>query len=94
MAAGLLGLCSCASTPTGVQRELALYQVATNGFAQTHAVVPYLPAPANSLLEGVLAIAGAGLALWASHLHRSISDLQNGKSKPPAANPPGAGPAA
>ncbi len=96
-AVGLLVLSSCASTPNGIQRELVLYQAATNGLATAQAIGPYAPAPASQVLEGVLAIAGAGLALWASHLHRSVRALENGAGKgngngagagPPPVSPP------
>ena len=33
--------------------------------------------PAGGALEGILAIAGAALALWSTHLHRAVSALRN-----------------
>jgi hypothetical protein len=98
--AGLLGLCSCASTPEGLSREQQLYLSASNSLVSARAITPYLPAPANSVWEGFLAVAGAGLALWASHLHRSVAELKkNGNgtgtangtaapSPPPGPRPP------
>ncbi len=82
--AGLLALSSCASTPKGVEREQAVYLALSNGVVAGHAIAPYVPAPANTILEGVLAVGGALLAVWASHLHRTVRDLQNG-------GPPGNG---
>jgi hypothetical protein len=91
--AGLLALCSCASTPKGVEREQALYLCASNGLVSAHEITPYLPAPANSVWEGFLAVAGAGLAVWASHLHRSVAELKkngNGNGSTASAAPPAA----
>jgi len=79
--AGSLALSSCASTPKGVAREQALYNVATNAVTYLHQLAPSLPAPAGTLLEGVLAAGGALLALWATHLQRSVAELKNGHSK-------------
>ena len=89
--AGLLALSSCASTPQGVQREEALYLTASNAIATGHTIAPYLPAPANSVVEGLLAVGGALLAVWASHLHRSVRNLENGGTPPAPPAPPGPG---
>jgi hypothetical protein len=71
-------LSSCASTQKGLEREQALYLTASNGLVGLQSTVPYLPPPASGLLEGFLAIGGALMAVWATHLHRSMRDLQNG----------------
>ena len=76
--AGSLSLTSCAHTQAGLQREQAVYLVASNAHQTLQPLVPYAPPPANSILEGVLAAGGALLALWATHLHRSLNDLRNG----------------
>ena len=89
--AGLLFTASCASTEPGLQRETQLYLASSNATASLQHILPYVPPPANSLLEGILAVGGALLALWATHLHRSLTELRNGKSGPaPPASPPAA----
>jgi hypothetical protein len=86
---GLLSLTSCAHTEDGLARETQLYLTTSNATHQLRQVVPYVPPPANNILEGCLAVGGALLALWATHLHRSLNDVRNGKSAPPApASPP------
>ena len=58
--------------------------------ASLRQVVPYVPPPASGMLEGVLAVGGALLALWATHLQRSLADLRNGKPAPAATASPAA----
>ena len=88
---GLLSLTAGAHTQAGLQRETQLYLTTSNATQSLHQVVPYVPAPANTLLEGVLAAGGALLALWATHLHRSVTELRNGKPPPaPSPGPPSA----
>ena len=89
--AGSLSLTSCAHTEAGLQREQAVFLVASNAHQTLQQLVPYAPPPANSILEGVLAAGGALLALWATHLHRSLNDLRNGG--PQATNGQGPAPA-
>ncbi len=91
--AGSLLCVSCAHTQAGLQREQVLYVGTSNALTSLQHTVPYVPAPCNSVLEGVLALGGALLALWASHLHRSLNEVRNGK--PPstsASSGPPAGP--
>jgi hypothetical protein len=88
---GLLSTVSCAHTEPGLQREATLYLATSNAATSLQQILPYVPPPTNSLLEGVLAVGGALLALWATHLHRSLTELRNGKSgPPPPASPPAA----
>ncbi len=87
--AGCLTLTSCAHTEAGLARETQLYLAASNNLNSLKQIVPYVPPPANGILEGVLAVGGALLALWATHLHRSVNDLRNGGAQ--AKNGPGAG---
>ena len=90
--AGSLSLVSCATTEAGLQREQTLYLTTSNATHSLTQVLPYVPPPANSLLEGILAVGGALLALWATHLHRSLNEVRNGKSsQPPGPSPPPAG---
>ncbi len=86
---GCLTLTSCATTEPGLARETQLYLVTSNNLNSLKQLVPYVPPPANGLLEGVLAVGGALLALWATHLHRSVNEIRNGG--PPAKNGPGPG---
>ena len=86
--AGSLTLTSCSSTEAGLARETQLYLVASNNVHNLKQLVPYVPPPVNGLLEGVLAVGGALLALWATHLHRSLNEIRNGK--PGSAAAPGA----
>ena len=85
---GSLLLTACAHTEEGIQRERLVYQGASNTVETVRQALPYVPPPANGILEGVVAIGGALLALWATHLQRSLNDVRNGKSKGAAA--PGA----
>jgi len=85
---GSLSTVSCAHTEPGLQREEQLYLATSNTAASLRQVVPYVPPPTSGMLEGVLAVGGALLALWATHLQRSLADLRNGKSaQPPPPNP-------
>ncbi len=90
--AGVRGLSGCASTPQGVAREQQLYLVTSNAVSGLSALAPYTPPPVATLLEGVTAVGGALLAVWASHLHRSVRALETGSKNGSAA--PGAGPPA
>ncbi len=81
---GSLSLTSCATTEPGLQRETQLYLTTSNTVENVRHVVPYVPPPANGILEGVLAVGGALLALWATHLHRSLNEVRNGKPGSPA----------
>jgi hypothetical protein len=76
---GLLATVSCAHTEQGLQREEQLYLSSSNTVTSLRQVLPYVPPPTNGVLEGVLAVGGALLALWATHLHRSVEELRNGK---------------
>ena len=88
---GSLLLTACAHTEEGIQRERLVYQGASNTVETVRQALPYVPPPANGILEGVVAVGGALLALWATHLHRSLTELRNGKSgPPPPASPPAA----
>ena len=92
LTAGLLALSSCASTPAGIAREHQLYLTTSNAIVALNTVAPALPQPVGGMVEGFLAIGGALMALWATHLHRSMRDLQNGSKNgsatPPAGLPP------
>ena len=85
---GALVLTSCATSPAGIARENHIYDYATNIVAGIHAIAPALPQPVGGALEGLLALASAGLALWSTHLHRQVSALrgqsQVGSEPPPA----------
>ncbi len=102
IAAVLVALCplsGCATSEKGLARETQLYLVASNGVNQLKQVVPYVPSPANGLLEGVLAVGSGLLAVWATHLHRSLKELRNGNTAGaptpgPAVPPPNRAPKA
>ncbi len=89
--AGLLGLCSCASTEKGLAREQAVYTVASNAVAVLQPVVQAAPSPFNAVLGTVFAGISGLLAVWATHIHRSVADLKktNGNGSPPAGSPVG-----
>ncbi len=74
---GALVLSSCATSPQGVAREVSVYSFATNAVQTLRYVAPALPQPVGGALEGFLALASAGLALWQTHLHRAVSTLRN-----------------
>jgi hypothetical protein len=82
---GLLGLCSCATSEKGLAREQAVYTVTSNAVAVLQPVVQAAPAPFNTALGGIFALISGVLALWASHLQRSLGDLKktNGNGTPP-----------
>ncbi len=89
---GLLCSLSCARTEAGLRREQIIYVGSSNALESVKQLVPYVPPPANGVLEGVLAVGGALLAVWATHLQRSLKDLRNGNGvKPPANGAPPAG---
>ena len=85
---GLLALSLTAAPAPEVVNDPALYRVGTNLVTVLAPVAPFLPAPFNGVVEGILALGGALLAFWASHIHRSVAEIKNGK---PPANPPGPG---
>ena len=87
--AGLLALSSAlGATPEATQHEPALYRIGSNAVQVLAPVAPFLPPPFNALVEGVLALGGALLAFWASHIHRTVAEIKNGAPKPPAAGQP------
>jgi hypothetical protein len=73
-----LALSGCATTEQGVAREEVLYRAGTNMVATVQGVVPYLPPPVGSVVEGLLALATAALAAWNTHLHTQVKTLRNG----------------
>lgn len=77
----LLLLCcsSCARTEAGLAREQSIYQAGTNtvGILERY-VVPLVPPPYTHMIEGVLALFGAGLAAWNLHQQRSLNQIRNG----------------
>ena len=87
--AGLLALSSTlGATPEATPREPALYRIGSNAVQVLAPVAPFLPPPFNALVEGILALGGALLAFWASHIHRTVAEIKNGAPKPPAAGQP------
>jgi hypothetical protein len=48
-----------------------------------------LPGPAAPVAEGLLAVGGALLAVWSTHLHRSVKQLENGGSRTASSKEPG-----
>jgi hypothetical protein len=87
--AGSLACVSCAHTEAGLAREETMLIGTSNVLASVKQIAPYVPPPCNQILEGVLAVGGALMALWATHLQRSLADLRNGKSPAaPSASPP------
>jgi hypothetical protein len=93
--AGLLALSSCSSSPEAIAREDGVIQTLSNAVDTLRQAAPYTPAPANSLIEPVLALCSAGLAIWSGYLHRSVRVLirnANGNGSSPApANANGSG---
>ncbi len=95
---GLLALSLCATSEAGLKREEGLYLVLSNSLATARVVAPGVPPPTGTMVEGVLGVGGALLALWATHLQRSLRDLKTGNGGSNGGgmvqSPPGAGPAA
>jgi hypothetical protein len=83
-------LSGCAHTQQGLDRETALYLATSNTVASARSIAPYLPAPTNQVVEGFLAAGGALLALWATHLQRTVRDIrsQGGQTAGADASPP------
>jgi hypothetical protein len=88
---GLLGLCSCAHSEKGLQREIYLHDAASNTIATLQPVVQAAPAPVNSILGTVFAGLSGLLALWATHIHRSVAELRKGNGNADPKAPPTAG---
>ena len=89
--AGVLALCSCASTEKGLAREQAVYTISSNAVAVLQPVVQAAPSPFNAILGTLFAGLSGLLAVWATHIHRSVADLKksNGNGSPAAASPVG-----
>jgi hypothetical protein len=86
--AGLLGLCSCAKTKAGLQREQRIYEGATNAIGILQPVAQAAPAPINSILGTIFAGLSGLLAVWATHIHRSVKELQKPQSNGVAGQAP------
>ena len=93
--AGSLVLCSCATTEKGLAREQTIQDAASNAIYYARPVAAVAPQPFATALEGILAAGGALLALWATHIHRSMAEVKkqaetasNGGPKAPASGPP------
>lgn len=86
--AGVLALCSCGTTPKGIAREERLFISTSNALTTAQYIAPMLPGPAAPVAEGLLAIGGALLAMWSTHLHRSVKQLENGGSTTGPTKPP------
>jgi hypothetical protein len=88
---GLLGLCSCAHSEKGLQREIYLHDAASNTITTLQPVVQAAPAPVNTILGTVFAGLSGLLAVWATHIHRSVTELRkgNGSGDPKPATPEG-----
>ncbi len=78
--AGLLALSSCAHTEAGLAREQQLFNSSSNALSYAQQVAASLPSPTSNVVEGVLAVGGALLAVWATHLQRSLKDLHQAKA--------------
>ena len=76
---GLLLTISCSHTEENLQRETQFYLTASNTVNSLQQAAPYVPPPTNPIFQGILAAGGALLALWATHIQRSVADLKNGK---------------
>jgi hypothetical protein len=87
---GSLALCSCASTEKGLAREEAIHNVASNTIAVLQPVVQAAPAPVNTILGTVFAGLSGLLAVWATHIHRSVTELRKSNGNGTAPAPPAA----
>jgi len=75
----VLACAGCAVTPAGLSRQYEWYRAGTNVIGVVrHDIVPYVPAPWNGMVEGVLACAAAGLAAWNVHQQRQLREVKNG----------------
>ncbi len=90
---------ACAHSAAGLRREQAVSQLASNTVAAATQVAPYLPAPAQPLVELLIALATAGLTAWNVSQHKRITALErngaNGQRRqagPVAVTPPAAPP--
>ncbi len=85
--AGALGLSSCATTAKGLAREQAIHDYATNAIAVVQPVVQAAPAPTGQILGAVLAGVSGLLALWQTHLHRTVAALSKTNGQNPSGPP-------
>ena len=77
----------CATTKSGLAREQAVYQAATNVVAATQQVAPYLPPPASNIAMYALAAISGALTAWNAHQQAATRKLKNGNGTPPAQPP-------
>jgi hypothetical protein len=84
--AGSLVLCSCATTEKGLAREQSIHDAASNAIYYARPVAAVAPQPFATALEGILAAGGALLALWATHIHRSVAEVKKAADSSAAAN--------
>ena len=82
--AGSLVLCSCAATEKGLAREQSIHDVASNAVFYARPLAAVAPQPFATALEGILAAGGALLALWATHIHRSVAEVKKTAAAGPA----------
>jgi hypothetical protein len=86
--AGSLVLCSCATTEAGLAREERIHDYASNAVYYARPVAAIAPQPFATALEGILAAGGALLALWATHIHRSVAEVKKANGTAPKPPPP------
>jgi hypothetical protein len=86
--AGLLALCSCAHTKEGLQREQRIYEGTSNAITVLQPVAQAAPAPINAILGSIFAGLSGLLAVWATHIQRSVKELQKPNGNGAAAAPP------
>ncbi len=71
-----LSLVSCASTREGIEREEAIYTVATNTVATVAPVITAAPPPVNYFGEAIVGLISAGLAAWNLSQQKRLKDLE------------------
>ena len=81
-------LCSCATTEKGLAREQSIHDAASNAVYYARPVAAVAPQPFATALEGILAAGGALLALWATHIHRSVAEVKKTADCSAASNGP------
>ena len=88
---GVLGLSSCAHTPSGLQTERELYGTTTNIVALVAETAAHLPPPIGTVFQCLVVGSGALLGIWLHNLEKRLKlALSNGDANG-GAGPPGAG---
>ena len=80
--AGALVLCSCATTPQGIEHEHNFYEATTNAVAIVGEVASNLPPPYGTVFKGVVVGCGILMGVWLTNLEKRLKTVTNGGTTP------------